>query len=110
VDQAIRLEPRDDNGNLVEKLTIEPPLMNVVIEIEQTTFSRPVTVSPDVTGVPADGYNIVSVSANPAIVVIRGEQASIGEMTTISTQPVDVEGKIRTSCGASRCNCRRASP
>jgi YbbR domain-containing protein len=93
VDQAIRLEPRDDNGNLVEKLTIEPPLMNVVIEIEQTTFSRPVTVSPDVTGAPADGYNIVSASANPAIVVIRGDQASIGEMTTISTQPVDVEGE-----------------
>ena len=93
VDQAIRLEPRDDNGNLVEKLTLEPQLVNVVIEIEQTTFSRPVTVSPDVTGVPADGFNVVSASSNPATVVIRGDQASIREMTTISTQPVDVEGE-----------------
>src|SRR3990172_3333942 len=33
VDQAIRLEPRDDNGNLVEKLTLEPQLGNVVLEI-----------------------------------------------------------------------------
>ena len=93
VDQAIRLEPRDDNGNLVEKLTLEPQLVNVVIEIEQTTFSRPVTVSPAVTGVPADGYNIVGASSNPATVVIRGDQASIREITTISTQPVDVAGE-----------------
>lgn len=93
VDQAIRLEPRDDNGNLVEKLTLEPQLVNVVIEVEQTTFSRPVTVNPDVTGVPADGYNIVSASANPATVLIRGDEDSIREVTTISTQPVNVSGE-----------------
>jgi YbbR domain-containing protein len=92
VDQAIRLEPRDDNGNLVEKLTLEPQLVNVVIEIEQTTFSRPVTVTPAISGAPADGYNVVGFSSNPATVIIRGDRASITEITTISTQPVDIEG------------------
>lgn len=93
VREGVRLVGRDDSGNPVGKLTIEPPIVNVKVSIKQTTFSRPVTVSPEITGVPADGYNIVSVSANPATVTIKGEQASIREITTISTQPVDIDGK-----------------
>lgn len=93
VDQAVRLEPRNDQGELVVKPTLDPQIVTVIIKIEQTTFSRPVTVSPVVTGVPADGYNVVGFSSNPATVVIRGDQASIREITTISTQPIDVEGK-----------------
>ncbi len=93
LDQAVRLEPRDDNGNLVPKPTLEPPVVNVTIEIKQTTYSRPVTVSPDISGEPADGYNIVAVSSNPATVVVRGDQAAIREITAISTHPVDVNGE-----------------
>ena len=93
VDQAVRLEPRDARGNLVEKLTLDPPIAGVVIAIEQTTFSRPVTVSPIISGVPADGYNIVSVSSNPVTMTIKGTQASVREITTLSTQPVDVQGE-----------------
>lgn len=93
VDQAVRLEPRDDDGNLVEQLTLEPLIVNVIIEIDETTFSRPVTVSPSVAGVPADGYNIIGISSNPASVTIRGDQASISGITSISTKPIDVSGE-----------------
>ena len=93
VDQAVRLEPRDDLGNLVDKLILDPRIVTVKVAIEQTTFSRPVAVSPVVTGVPETGYNIVAVSSNPLTVTIRGEQASIREITTISTQPVSVDGE-----------------
>ena len=93
VDQAVRLEPRDDLGHLVEKLILDPRIVTVTVAIEQTTFSRPVTVSPVVSGVPETGYNVVAVSSNPVTVTIRGEQASIREITTISTQPVSVDGE-----------------
>ncbi len=96
VDQAVRLEPRDAGGNLVAKLTVDSQVVSVSIEIKQTTFSRPVTVSPDITGVPANGYNIVNVSSSPATVTIRGDQSSIGEITTISTGAVDVDGETAT--------------
>ena len=93
VEQAVRLEPRDDEGNLVEKLTLDPLIVNVVIEIEQTIFSRPVAVSPAISGAPAAGYNITGFSSNPPTVTIRGEQASISEITTISTEIIDVTGE-----------------
>lgn len=93
VEQAVRLEPRDDEGNLVEKLTLDPLIVNVVIEIEQTIFSRPVAVSPAISGAPAAGYNITGFSSNPPTVTIRGEQASISEITTISTEMIDVAGE-----------------
>ncbi|HET9476621.1 MAG TPA: CdaR family protein [Dehalococcoidia bacterium] len=93
VEQAVRLEPRDDEGNLVEKLTVDPLIVNVVIEIEQTVFSRPVAVSPAISGAPADGYNITGSSSNPPTVTIRGQQAAITEITTIATETIDVAGE-----------------
>jgi YbbR domain-containing protein len=93
VDQAVHLQPRDDNGNLVEKITLDPLIVGVGIDIDQTTFSRPVIVSPDVTGIPADGYNIVGISSNPATVTIRGQEASIGGITSISTEQIEVDGE-----------------
>jgi YbbR domain-containing protein len=89
----VRLEPRDDEGNLVEKLTLDPLIVNVVIESEQTIFSRPVAVSPAISGAPAVGYNITGFSSNPPTVTIRGEQASISEITTISTEIIDMAGE-----------------
>jgi YbbR domain-containing protein len=92
LDEAVHLQPRDDNGNLVEKLTLDPAIVSVTVQVEQTTFSRPVVVSPQVTGVPAEGYNIVGISANPTTVTIRGDQASISGITSIQTELVDVGG------------------
>lgn len=92
VDQVLRLEPRDDNGNLVEKLTLDPNMVNVVIDIDEAIFTRPVVVSPVITGVPEAGHNIVGFSSDPTTVTIRGDASSIGRLTTISTEAVDVEG------------------
>lgn len=88
--QAIRLEPRDSRGFLVEGVTLEPSLVNVSVEIEQTEFSRALVISPQVTGSPAEGYDIVSVQADPAVVTVFGPQSFVGEAATIRTQPVDI--------------------
>jgi YbbR domain-containing protein len=93
IDEAVHLQPRDDNGNLVEKITLEPAIVSVTVTIEQTTFSRPVVISPQITGLPAEGYNIIGISSNPTTVTIRGDQASIGGVTSIGTEAVDVSGE-----------------
>ncbi len=93
VDQSERLEPRDDRGDLIENVTLVPPRANLSIEIKQTVFSRPVVVTADVTGTPAEGYDIVDVTVDPVSVTITGPQAAIQDMKTIATKPVSVDGE-----------------
>jgi YbbR domain-containing protein len=98
--QAVRLEPRDSRGFLVEGVSLEPSLVNVSVEIKQTEFSRALVVSPTVEGSPAEGYDIVGVSAEPSVVTVFGPQSFVGEAATIRTQPIDItdatENVVRT--------------
>jgi YbbR domain-containing protein len=92
VTQAVRLEARDSRGFLVEGVSLEPSVMNVSVKISQTEFSRALVISPTVTGSPADGYNVVSVTAEPAVATAFGPQSFVGEAATIRTQPIDITG------------------
>jgi YbbR domain-containing protein len=89
-EQAVRLEPRDSRGFLVEGVSLEPSVVNVSVTIEQVEFSRALVISPLVTGEPAAGYNVVSVSADPPVAAVFGPQSFVGDAATIRTQPVDI--------------------
>ena len=93
VDQAVRLQARDENGNLVQGVTLNPATANVAFDIRQTTFSRPLVVTPELTGTPAAGYNVVAVSVSPLTVTVSGPKEFIEQAETIRTKPVDVDGK-----------------
>jgi len=90
--QAVRLEPRDSRGFLVEGVSLEPSVMNVSVQIEQTQFSRALVISPTVVGTPAAGYDIVSLFADPPVITVFGPQSFVGETATIRTQPIDITG------------------
>ncbi len=90
--QAVRLEPRDSRGFLVEGVSLEPSVMNVSVKIEQTQFSRALVISPTVVGTPAAGYDIVSLFADPPAITVVGPQSFVGETATIRTQPLDITG------------------
>ena len=90
--QAVRLEARDSRGFLVEGVSLEPSVMNVTVKVSQTEFSRALVISPTIAGSPADGYNVVSVSVDPAVATVFGPQSFVGEAATIRTQPVDITG------------------
>lgn len=90
--QAVRLEPRDSRGFLVDGVTLEPSIVTITMDISQTEFSRALVVSPVVTGLPAAGYDVVGISADPTVTTVFGPQSFIGDAATIRTQPVDITG------------------
>jgi YbbR domain-containing protein len=92
VDQSVRLVPRNDKGELIEGLTLTPALTGITIDIRQQKFSRSMVVSPQITGVPADGYNVVSVNVTPPDVTVSGTQAFVSGTTSIATKPIDISG------------------
>ncbi|HEY8767298.1 MAG TPA: CdaR family protein [Dehalococcoidia bacterium] len=92
VDQSVRLVPRNDKRELIEGVTLTPALTGVTIHIQQQKFSRSMAVSPQITGVPADGYNVVSVSVSPPAVTVSGTQAFVTGTTSVATKPIDISG------------------
>ena len=93
--QALRLEPRDSRGFLVEGVSLEPAFVNVSVEIAQTEFSRALVVSPAVTGSPGAGYDVVSVSVEPPVATAFGPPSFVSEAATLRTQPIDITGATK---------------
>ena len=93
--QALRLEARDSRGFLVEGVSLEPAFVNVSVEIAQTEFSRPLVVSPVVTGSPGAGYDVVSVSVEPPVATAFGPPSFVSEAATLRTQPIDITGATK---------------
>lgn len=90
-ESAVRLEPRSQQGVLVENVTVDPAIIDVRVEIEQVTFGRAMAVSPQLEGVPRQGYNILGVTVDPLVVTVFGSQSYVAVATTIPTQPVDID-------------------
>ncbi len=92
IEQSVRLVPRNGKGELIEGVTLTPALTGITIDIQQQKFSRSMAVSPQITGVPADGYNVVSVSVSPPAVTVSGTQAFVTGTTSVATKPIDISG------------------
>ncbi len=95
IDRSVRLEPRDDRGFLVEGVSLDPPIVDLSIEIEQTTFSRALAVKPLIVGEPDRGYNLTGVIVSPPTVTVFGSSAFIDGAASIETKPVDIDGARR---------------
>lgn len=90
--QAVRLEALDSRSNPVTEVSLEPSVVNVSVEITQKEYSAPLAIRPTVTGSPATGYEVVSVSVDPAVTEVFGPASFIAEAAAIRTQPVDISG------------------
>jgi YbbR domain-containing protein len=88
---AVRLEARDQSGELFQDVEINPAVVDVSINIEQKSFSRALAVSPQLKGTPRDGYNVFGVSVEPAVVTVFGSQTFVEQAVAILTQPVDID-------------------
>lgn len=91
IDQSVNLVPRKANGELVTGVKITPQITGVRIDVTQQRYSRTVAVSPQVTGSPAAGYNVLSVTLNPPTVTISGSSALINSTSTIPTKSIDLD-------------------
>jgi YbbR domain-containing protein len=90
--QAIRLEALDSRNEPVDKVSLEPSVMNVSVEITQKQFSTPLAIEPVVVGSPATGYDVVDIAVDPEVITVFGPQSFIAEAANIRTQPVDISG------------------
>lgn len=92
IERGVQLLPVDANGERVRGLTVVPEVAGVQLAIEAREWQKTVAVSVPVEGQPADGFTVEETTADPSEVTVRGPEQDIETLSTIQTQPVDVEG------------------
>jgi YbbR domain-containing protein len=93
-DSVVDLQPEDVQappGVVVTRVT--PSRLRLTLE---KAHRRVVRVAPQVAGMPAAGYVMDRVTAEPASVQIKGPRTTIEQRDAVPTAPVDVSGSRQT--------------
>jgi len=83
----------DANGNEVPNVEIDPQSVHVTIAVAQQLATRTLPVVPQLTGAPADGYKVTSVTVDPLVVTVSGEAATVSGLETAQTEAIDLTGR-----------------
>lgn len=92
VDQSVDLVPIDAKGDTVNNVEFDPPTVHVRIQVGSQLSTRSLPVNPSVTGTPADGYQVTSVTVDPLVVPVGGEVDLLAGLIKVDTQPVSISG------------------
>jgi len=92
VDQDVRLVPVDQLGNVVSPVDVSPSTARVKIPVFTDRQSRTLPVTPVVTGSPAAGFEISSVTVEPSVVTVEGDADQLAQLESIDTAPISVNG------------------
>jgi YbbR domain-containing protein len=93
VEEDLRVQPVDSEGQLVPYLTLEPDVVNVRIPIELSVYYRSLVVKAVLEGNIAPGYFNPYIFVEPPAVTVFGSPDVIAALPGyIETEPIDVEG------------------
>jgi YbbR domain-containing protein len=82
----------DVDGQVVASVELTPGSVDVSVDVRTVETSRTVPVRPVIAGVPANGFDLGSVSVEPAVVTLRGQPAALAGIVEVSTQPINIAG------------------
>jgi YbbR domain-containing protein len=92
LDQDVRLVPVDQLGEAVSPVDVTPATARVKIPVFTDRQSRTLPVTPVITGTPAAGFEIASVTVDPSVVTVEGDADQLAQLESIDTAPISVNG------------------
>jgi YbbR domain-containing protein len=92
IDQDVRLVPVDQLGSAVSPVDVEPATARVQIPVFTDRETRTLPVGPVITGTPAPGFEIASVTVEPSVVTVEGDADDLVALEQVDTAPVSVNG------------------
>jgi YbbR domain-containing protein len=93
VDQQVDAIPIDAAGNQVPNVEVEPSRVRVRIPVARELANRTLPVVPQLTGELPAGYRIDSIRVEPLSVTVSGEAATVGQLESAPTEPIDLTGR-----------------
>ena len=92
VDQEVELIPIDGGGVAVRPVEVTPATARVTIPVFTNRTSKSLPVNPVVTGTPAAGFEIASVSVAPQIVLVEGDADQLATLAKVDTKQIPIGG------------------
>ena len=92
LDEDVQLVPVDKLGNELRPLEVTPQTARVVIPVFSDQQSRTLPVNAIITGVPAAGFEIDSVTVEPQVVLVAGDADQLVDLTRVDTEPISMTG------------------
>ena len=92
VNGQIDLVPVDANGNTVVPIDVSPATVDVKVPVFTDRRTRSLPVNPVVTGTPAAGFEVASVTVDPTVVSIEGDANDLAGLDRADTQAISVSG------------------
>jgi YbbR domain-containing protein len=93
VDRDVDLVAVDSNGNQLPNVEVDPERARVRIAVARELANRTLPVVPVITGQPATGFRITSVTVEPLVVTVSGEEATVSQLQTADTEAIDISGR-----------------
>jgi YbbR domain-containing protein len=88
----VELVPTGVDGQRVDFVELTPSSVTVSIDVSTMEATKTVPIHPNVTGTPAAGYEVGTVTVSPNVVTLRGAPDVLADITEVSTQAVSVQG------------------
>jgi YbbR domain-containing protein len=71
---------------------IEPETISVQVDVQPTETTQTVPVRPDISGTPAPGFALESLSIEPSLVTLRGLPDVLADINEVLTEPLSIDG------------------
>jgi YbbR domain-containing protein len=92
LDQDVELVPVDELGEAVAMVDVEPPTSHVTIPVFSDRQTRTLPVNPVVTGDPAAGFEVGSVTVDPPVMLVEGDADQLAVLVRVDTEPIPMTG------------------
>ena len=92
--EPVELIAVDVEGQPIDagRLEIEPSTVSVQVSVEATETNKTVPVRPDISGTPAPGFALESLSVEPSVVTLRGLPEVLADIDEVLTEPLSIAG------------------
>lgn len=89
-DFTMEIEPYavGEDDQRIQEVTIIPAQVRTLVEMEGR--GKTVSVVPQITGIPADGYVVQQQVTLPATIIVDGPEEALESILFINTEPVDI--------------------
>ena len=91
---AVTPQALDADGKLIPEVNLSPNIVTVDVSIDAR--GKRVAVLTQLDGEPAQGYEVLDRTINPATVLVDGPDEVIDRLISVSTEPIDISGASET--------------
>lgn len=92
IDRDVELVVVDELGQPLSRVDVEPSSVRVVIAVFTDRQTRSMAINPIITGTPAAGFEVASVTVEPVVVGVEGDADQLVALTRIDTVPISISG------------------